>query len=63
MNHLILLVQRARLALQEFGPSMAVLMLPGGYLVALSGWIYQHWPLNRAASPKNRFSPPSMKAR
>jgi hypothetical protein len=52
MNNLSFLVQRGRLALQEFGPSMALLMLPGGYLVALTGWIYRHWPLASAASLK-----------
>jgi hypothetical protein len=46
MNNVDFLVRRARLALQEFGPSMALLMLPGGYLIALSGWIHRHWPLN-----------------
>jgi hypothetical protein len=50
MNNLIFLLQRGRLALQEFGPSMALLMLPGGYLIALTGWIYRHWPLGSASS-------------
>ena len=45
MNHVNSLLQRGRLALQEFGPSMAMLTLPGGYLVALTGWIYRRWPL------------------
>jgi hypothetical protein len=39
------LLWRIRLAFQEFGPSMALLMLPGGYLIALSGLIYRRWPL------------------
>jgi len=38
-------LRRTRLAIQEFGPSMATLMLPGGYLIALAGLIYRHWPL------------------
>jgi hypothetical protein len=38
MNKVNGLLRRARLAIQEFGPSMAMLMLPGGYLVALTGW-------------------------
>jgi hypothetical protein len=42
------MLRRGRLALQEFGPSMALLTLPGGYLVALTGWIYRHWPLGTA---------------
>jgi hypothetical protein len=46
MNKVNFLLRRTRLALQEFGPSMAVLMLPGGYLIALTGWIYRHWPLH-----------------
>jgi hypothetical protein len=40
------MLRRGRLALQEFGPSMALLMLPGGYLVALTAWIYRRWPLS-----------------
>jgi hypothetical protein len=50
MNNLNFLLQRGRLALQELGPSMALLALPGGYLVALTGWIYRHWPLSRPTS-------------
>jgi hypothetical protein len=44
MNNLRLLTRRARLALQEFGPYMALLMLPGGYLIAFTVWIHSHWP-------------------
>jgi hypothetical protein len=44
MNTVNGLVRRARLALQEFGPSMEMLMLPGGYLIALTGLIHRHWP-------------------
>src|ERR1700691_2835595 len=43
---LTLLVQRARLALQELAPHMALLTLPGGYLIALTGMVHRHWPLN-----------------
>jgi hypothetical protein len=50
MNNLNCLLQRGRLALQELGPSMALLTLPGGYLIALTGWIYRHWPLNTPSS-------------
>ena len=39
-------MRRARLALQEFGPYMGLLMLPGGYLIALSGWVQRRWPFN-----------------
>jgi hypothetical protein len=45
MNKMNFLLRRTRLALQEFGPSMALLMLPGGYLIALTGFISRHWPL------------------
>jgi hypothetical protein len=45
-NILMLLIRRARLALQEFGPYMALLMLPGGYLIALTGWAYRRLPLD-----------------
>jgi hypothetical protein len=44
MDKVKFLLRRAQLALQELGPSMAMLMLPGGYLVALTGLIYRHWP-------------------
>jgi hypothetical protein len=47
-NNAIFVLRRVRLALQEFGPSMALLMLPGGYLIALTAWIYRHWPLGSA---------------
>ena len=45
MNKMNFLLRRTRLALQEFGPSMALLMLPGGYLIALTGFISRHWQL------------------
>jgi hypothetical protein len=48
MSRVNLLMRRTRLALQEFGPSMALLMMPGGYLIVLTGWIYRHWPLSLA---------------
>jgi hypothetical protein len=44
MKNLLVLTRRARLALQEFGPYMALLMLPGGYLIALSVWVHSYWP-------------------
>jgi hypothetical protein len=49
MNKVNGLLRRTRLAMQEFGPSMAMLTLPGGYLVALTGLIYRHWPLGSSA--------------
>ena len=48
MNKINSLLQRTQLALQEFGPSIAVLMLPGGYLIAVAGLIGRHWPLSSA---------------
>ena len=48
-KNVIFMLQQGRLALQEFGPSMALLMLPGGYLIALTAWIYRHWPLGSAS--------------
>jgi hypothetical protein len=48
MNKVNFLLRRSRLALQELGPSMGLLMLPGGYLIALTGWIHRHWPLGSA---------------
>jgi len=54
MSHMNLLVQRSRLALQEFGPSMALLTLPGGYLIALTGWIHRRWP---PSASSNQVSP------
>jgi hypothetical protein len=43
-NLLMLLIQRVRLALQEIAPHMALLTLPGGYLIALSGLVHRYWP-------------------
>ena len=45
MNKINVLLRRTRLALQEFGPSMAMLTLPGGYFIALAGLLYRRWPL------------------
>jgi hypothetical protein len=45
---LMVLVRHTRLALQEFAPHMAVLTLPGGYLIALTGWVHRHWPISAA---------------
>jgi hypothetical protein len=44
----MVLVRHTRLAVQEFAPHMAVLALPGGYLIALAGWIHRHWPVGSA---------------
>jgi hypothetical protein len=41
---LMLLVRRTRLVLQEFAPHIALLTLPGGYLIALTGLVHRHWP-------------------
>jgi hypothetical protein len=41
MSHMNLLLQRSRLALLEFGPSMALMTLPGGYLIALTDWLHR----------------------
>jgi hypothetical protein len=46
MSKVNIMLQRTRLAFLEFGPSMAMLTLPGGYFIALTGWIYRHWPLS-----------------
>ena len=51
MSKVHFLLRRTRLTFQEFGPSMALLMLPGGYVIALTGWLYRHWPLH-SATPK-----------
>jgi hypothetical protein len=45
MNKVNFLLRRTRLALQEWGPFMGLLMMPGGYLVAVAGLIHRHWPL------------------
>lgn len=44
MKTLKLVLDRGRLTLQELGPSLGLLTLPGGYVVAVTGWIYRHWP-------------------
>jgi hypothetical protein len=46
MNKVNVLLQRARLALQEFGPLIVLFMLPGGTLIILGWWLHRHWPLN-----------------
>jgi hypothetical protein len=38
------LIQRSRLLLQEIAPHIALLTLPGGYLIALTGLVHHHWP-------------------
>ena len=48
LNKINTLLRRTQLALQEFGPSIGVLMMPGGYLIALAGLIYRHWPVSSA---------------
>jgi hypothetical protein len=48
MSKVNFLLRRTQLKLQEFGPSMAMLTMPGGYLVALAGWVYRHWPPSSA---------------
>jgi hypothetical protein len=47
MSKVNYLLRNARLAIQEFGPSMALLMLPGGYLIALTGLIHRYRPVGR----------------
>lgn len=51
MSHMNLLLQRSRLALLEFGPSMALMTLPGGYLIALTDWIHRRWPPRASSKP------------
>lgn len=51
MSHMNLLLQRSRLALLEFGPSMALLTLPGGYVIALTDWIHRRWPSTASTTP------------
>jgi hypothetical protein len=41
---LMVLIQRTRLMSQEFAPHLALLTLPGGYLIALTGLVHRHWP-------------------
>lgn len=48
MSKVNFLLRRTRLALQEFGPSMVLLTMPGGYFIALTGWLYRHWPISSA---------------
>jgi hypothetical protein len=55
MKILTFLIRRARLALLQVGPYMALLMLPGGYVVALSTWVYRHSPVvNRSTDMANK---------
>jgi hypothetical protein len=48
MTKINTLLQRTQLAIHEFAPSIAVLTLPGGYLIALAGLIDRHWPTTPA---------------
>ena len=41
---LMILIRRVHLALQEFAPHVALLTLPGGYIIALTGLVHRHWP-------------------
>ena len=43
-SFLMVLIQRTRLMLQELAPHLALLTLPGGYLIALTGLVHRHWP-------------------
>ncbi len=47
-NLFMLLMRRAHLALQELAPHLALLMLPGGYFIALTGLVRRHWPFGWA---------------
>jgi hypothetical protein len=38
------LIQRAGQVLQEIAPHIALLTLPGGYFIALTGLVHRHWP-------------------
>jgi len=40
----MLLFRRARLVLQELAPHLALITLPGGYLIALTGLVHRYWP-------------------
>ena len=51
MNTINSWLQRTQLALHEFGASIDVLMMPGGYLIALAGLIDRHWP-HSSATPR-----------
>lgn len=53
MNKVNELLRCTRLALQEFGPSMAIWTLPGGYLIALTALIQRHFP-HGSGTPDNR---------
>lgn len=56
MNSMNVLLQRSRLALQEFGPSMALLTLPGGYVIALTDWIHRRWAPSASSSHASHAS-------
>ena len=42
-NLLMFLIRRTRLMLQEFAPHLALLTLPGGYLIVLTGLVHRRW--------------------
>ncbi len=39
MKPVMWMIRFAQLALHLLGPQMALLMLPGGYVIALAGWL------------------------
>lgn len=43
-NLMAFAIQRAHLRLQELGPEMGLLLLPGGYVIALAGWLHRRLP-------------------
>ena len=50
MNTINSWLQRTQLAPHEFEASIDVLMMPGGYLIALAQLIDRHWPHSSATS-------------
>ena len=44
MKNMLWLIRSTRLAMLELGPEMGVFFLPGGYVIALTGWLHRLWP-------------------
>jgi hypothetical protein len=52
-NNLIKIsIRRGELMLQEWGPQIALLQSPGGYVIAAAGWVHRLWPITVEASMK-----------
>jgi hypothetical protein len=48
MKHVLRWMNVVRLALRDAGPYLALLVLPGGSVLAAAAWLLRHWPSAKA---------------